>query len=572
MTCASCQAPLDAGVAFCSSCGTAVSAAAPAAARPAAAPMRTYSIGNTITPMRERTGGTLEAGAIFAHRYEVLTLIGEGGMGVVYLTRDMQSGDEVVLKLLHPTLVGGEQAMTRLVKEGLTARKITHKNIVRVHDVGQWEGQPYLTMEHVPGGTLRTWMTTVFHARQLVPFETAVGIVRALAAGLSEAHRMKFIHRDLKPENVLLASDLADGTFNLKILDFGIARAVDAPRSASRGPEGTPFYMAPEQLTAGDSAGPDADIYSLSAMFYELLVKVVPRGGLEKVARIRTDVPDAIDGLFEKGLAQSPLGRFQSVDDFMTALEAVVEAGREGQRREAREREAREAAARGQEAQAAAEAARQQAEVERRRRDAEEQANRKRDDSQRLIDGRQPRSGGWWANLSMTAKAGVIVGTLALMGAANNWYEQQQAATAAAEQQRQWDAAQQREREAAAQAAGEAATRAEAARLAAERQPVRPTTPAAPDAFPDLGGVWVDSSGQEFQVTMRGRTFKGAAMNGVVLDGSFNANWSGSFALRDQFNNVLFQTGDARLRDTGTGYHIDYAGGGRTFFVNHPPH
>jgi hypothetical protein len=90
--------------------------------------------------------------------------------------------------------------------------------------------------------------------------------------------------------------------------------------------------------------------------------------------------------------------------------------------------------------------------------------------------------------------------------------------------------------------------------------------------FQSLGGVWVDSSGQEFQVTMRGRDFRGAAANGVVLEGSFSPNWSGGLALRDQYNNVLFQTADARLRDTGSGYHIDYANGTRTFFVNHPPH
>ena len=177
MTCASCQAPLDGGAAFCSSCGTPVRASAPPATPPPAAPpLRTYSGLNTVAPMRERSGATLPPGAIFAHRYEVLSLIGEGGMGVVYLTRDTQSGDEVVLKLLHPQVVGGEQAVARLIREGLTARKITHKNIVRVYDVGQWEGQPYLTMEHVPGGTLRTWMTSVFHARQLVPFDTAVGV------------------------------------------------------------------------------------------------------------------------------------------------------------------------------------------------------------------------------------------------------------------------------------------------------------------------------------------------------------------------------------------------------------
>ena len=572
MTCASCQAPLADGAAFCSTCGTPIRAAAPASTSAAtpAPPLRTYSGLSTVAPMRERTGATLPPGAIFAHRYEVLSLIGEGGMGVVYLTRDTQSGDEVVLKLLHPQVVGGEQAVARLIREGLTARKITHKNIVRVYDVGQWEGQPFLTMEHVPGGTLRTWMTSVFHARQLVPFETAVGIVRALAAGLGEAHRMKFIHRDLKPENVLLASDLADGAFNLKILDFGIARAVDAPRSAARGPEGTPFYMAPEQLTAGDSAGPDADIYSLSAMFYELLVKVVPRGGRERVAAMRADVPPAIDTLFEKGLAQSPLGRFQSVDDFVAALDAVTQDARA-----VRDREAADAAARARDDERrAAEAARaaaaaEAAEAARRRADE----SRRHDEPQRLVDNKGPETRGWWARQSMAAKAAIIIGTLAFFGGVNAWNEERarQAELLAEERDRQMrEAEAQRVREAAEREAVERAEieRQQAERLAAERA-AQPTRRPAAVNLPPLDGTWYDSQGGGFAVRMNGGAFRGEAQ-GLVMTGTLNADGSGSFTIRDALGNLVRRENNAQLIRTSTGgIHINYENGSRTFWVNH---
>lgn len=524
MTCQKCQAPIAEDDDFCGECGQPT--------RPAPA-LSTFSGQNTVAPMRERVGHVLPKGAVFAQRYEVLSLIGQGGMGVVYLAKDQQSGEEVVLKLLHPNLVGGESAVQRLIREGVTARRITHKNIVRVYDVGHVDGQPYLTMEYVPGGTLRTWMTTIFHGRQLVPFATALGIVRALLAGLGEAHRMQFVHRDLKPENVLLASDLTDGQFNLKILDFGIARAIDAPRTTSGGPIGTPLYMAPEQMTAGDAAGPAADIYSLSAMFYELLVQVVPgQGGWDPVSKARSDVPAGIDRVFERGLARTPLSRFQSVDEFSAALEQVV----------------KDAAASSDLA-ASAEAERQKRaeSMARAQADAERQAADARQRAETLVDGRGPAKN-WWAGLSAQAKAGIVGGAI-VVGLIATWQDDDRPAPGPVQ-------------------------------VDDPVRPVNPVTPVTPEPdppptarpLPPLAGVWAHWDGTRYAIQMNGRGFAGDDRTGWHIEGRFGSDWNATFTLRDPVGNTRqFTDGQLVASPTG-GFHLVYAGGQSVYFVNHNPH
>ncbi len=333
MNCSHCHAPVPVGSTFCPECGT--KAAAPGAAGPAtpATPpggaRGTYSGLSTVAPMREARSSVLAIGAIFANRYEVLRKLGEGGMGVVYVTRDSSTTEEVVLKLIHPDLVAGDEAQQRLMAEGLTARQIRHPNIVAVYDVAQWQGQPYFTMEYVKGGSLRSWMHKQARDGKDVSLATAAGLMKTMLAGLAEAHRMNVVHRDLKPENVLLVSDPVEGRADLKILDFGIARAIDAPRAASSGtgPIGTPYYMAPEQVTSADAVGPPADFYSLSVMLYELLVEALPQARWEPVTKLRPELPKAIDALLEKGLAARPRSRFSNAAEYAGALDAVVQQG-----------------------------------------------------------------------------------------------------------------------------------------------------------------------------------------------------------------------------------------------------
>ncbi len=318
MKCVKCQAPLSGNAAFCPNCGTAT--AAPSGPR-------TYSGLNTVAPMRERSTSVLEAGTLFDGRYQIIPKIVEGGMGIVYVAKDANTRQEIVLKLIHPNLVAGEEALHRLMSEGLTARQIRHPNIVGVFDVSLCEGQAYFTMEYVKGETLRSWMNNAKRSGREISLHAAAGVMKSMLAGVAEAHRLGFIHRDLKPENVLLNGDPDAGDFDLKVLDFGIAKAV-GDVSASGGPVGTEPYMAPEQKTSADAVGPTADVHALSVLFYELLMEAPPLGRWEQVSTSRRDVPKAIDDLLGRGLSARPRNRFASAEEFSAAIDAAVTGAR----------------------------------------------------------------------------------------------------------------------------------------------------------------------------------------------------------------------------------------------------
>ncbi len=284
----------------------------------------------TIGSFSQPSAATLEPGSVFAERYEVISKLGEGGMGVVYLTRDPGADVHVVVKLIHPRLLVGEAAVSRLLAEGRTARAIRHPNIVAVYDVAKWQDQPYFTMEYVPGRTLRSWLVENLADHRDAPLSVVVRLVRAILAGLAEAHRVGVVHRDLKPENVMLVGDPSEDSCTVKILDFGIARAFGTTLASQTGPaqgSGTPFYTAPEQLTSADAVRASADLYSLSVMLYEMLVQVVPQGGRwEPISHARPDVPIAFDALVDKGVSLRPRGRFQSVAEYSAALDEALAA------------------------------------------------------------------------------------------------------------------------------------------------------------------------------------------------------------------------------------------------------
>ena len=326
-----CTAVLPTDAAFCPKCGTKVASPARQQAwQGAGAP--TISGLSTIVPeslLDRRAALSLEPGSLFADRYLVQRHVGTGGMGVVYVAKDRNTGEDIALKLLHPDLVEGEEAMQRLVAEGVTARKIRHPNVVAVYDIGQVDGQPFLAMEYVAGGTLRGWLSRTIQAGREVPVATAVGITKAILAGLGEAHRMGVIHRDLKPENVLLVGDPFEGDFRLKVLDFGIARAVGlATPSSNASTLGTVLYMAPEQRTTAQTAGPAADLYSVTAMLFELLLETPPQGSFEPPSRMRGDVPAALDAVIERGLKLRARDRFPSAEEYSAALDQAMAAPR----------------------------------------------------------------------------------------------------------------------------------------------------------------------------------------------------------------------------------------------------
>lgn len=337
MKCPNCSSEVAADARFCGECGQALKQLGKSlieetpAASPAASPKIDLSGLRTIDDMETKSPRAsnqqmLKPGDVFAGRYEVSQLIGEGGMGVVYRAMDKLTSKEIALKLIRADrLAGGRDAVERLIREGVTSRDIRHPNVVAVYDVGEADGQPYMSMEFLSGQSLRAWTRQRLQTSTDCSMLTAANIIAEILAGLDAAHKAGVVHRDLKPENVMLTSEPGDTGAKLKILDFGVARAAGAGDTGATS-LGTRGYMAPEQITAPDSAQPAADLYSLSVMFYELLVGVLPQGHWQPPSGGRSDVPAAIDKLIERGLANSPRVRPQNVAEYGKALSEAMNA------------------------------------------------------------------------------------------------------------------------------------------------------------------------------------------------------------------------------------------------------
>ena len=206
-------------------------------------------------------------GTLVAGRYRIVSVAGVGGMGVVYRARDEELGVDAALKVLRPDLGSDPAVLERFRSELRLAREVTHKNVVRIHDIGEHEGLRFLTMRYVEGRSL----SEVLEREGPMPPERAVSIVRQVASALGEAHRAGVIHRDLKPGNILL--DAEDAAF---ITDFGVARSLASDGLTRAGAVvGTPDYLSPEQI-AGDPVDGRTDLYALGIVFYEMLTGQLP--------------------------------------------------------------------------------------------------------------------------------------------------------------------------------------------------------------------------------------------------------------------------------------------------------
>lgn len=204
-------------------------------------------------------------GVTLGSRYQILALAGSGTMGTVYRARDLELDEIVALKVLHATLADDASTLERFRREAKLARRITHHNVARVHDIAEHEGLKFLTMEYVEGESL----ASVLRARGALPLAEVRRLARAVCDGLAAAHAAHVVHRDLKPDNILIARD-----GRLAITDFGIARAVvgrDALTRTLGALVGTPAYMAPEQIEDPDNVDLRCDLYAFGAVLFELL-------------------------------------------------------------------------------------------------------------------------------------------------------------------------------------------------------------------------------------------------------------------------------------------------------------
>jgi len=217
-------------------------------------------------------------GTTLAGRYRIVSLLGRGGMGEVYRADDLKLGQPVALKFLPEMLSADGAALTRFHREVRIARQVSHRNVCRVYDIGEVDGQHFLSMEFIKGEELASLLRRIGR----LPADKAVEIARQLCAGLAAAHDNKVLHRDLKPANVMID---ADG--NVRVTDFGLAGlAEEIHRDEVRA--GTPAYMAPEQLE-GAEVTVKSDIYSLGLVLYEVFTgkRAFEAGSIDELLRLR---------------------------------------------------------------------------------------------------------------------------------------------------------------------------------------------------------------------------------------------------------------------------------------------
>jgi tRNA A-37 threonylcarbamoyl transferase component Bud32/HAMP domain-containing protein len=274
-----------------------------------------------VTPTATAAVGVGEhrPGMRLGGRYEIISTLGEGGMGVVYKARDLELRDIVALKMLKPGALQDREQLERLKDEIRLARKITHPNVLRTFDFGEINGTPFISMEFVRGVTLRGLLSESGR----LPYSAGLRIARQFCAGLAAAHEVGVVHRDIKPENLILE---AGG--NAKLMDFGIARPIRRTNPGHTQPGmyvGTPSYSAPEQL-AGEDLDARADIYSAGVMMSEMFCGGLPYGGTTTMeiyrqqlqeepmrpSKLWADIPQQLEEIILRCIARPREVRYQS--------------------------------------------------------------------------------------------------------------------------------------------------------------------------------------------------------------------------------------------------------------------
>jgi eukaryotic-like serine/threonine-protein kinase len=350
MVCGSCGAANPDDVKFCGQCGRGFLSAdqtqtvlleASAGAGPTPASRAQHLTGVMSPPPDTTQGATwatprapltpidFQPGSSFGTRYRIEALLGEGGMGAVYRAYDSELGRTVALKLVRPELATSPQTMQRFKQELLLASKISHKNILRIHDLGDFNGVKFITMAYVEGSDL----AGIIEKTGRLPLERALKFAKQLCAALEAAHSEDVVHRDLKPQNILV--DQADNAY---VSDFGLAKSLEAEATMmTRTGQilGTPRYMSPEQVEAG-VIDHRSDLYSLGLIFYEMFTADVPFRGEstlqlmyqrvnERPKDPRTvcpELPEYVANIILKCLEKDPAKRYQHASEILADLEA----------------------------------------------------------------------------------------------------------------------------------------------------------------------------------------------------------------------------------------------------------
>ncbi|MEO7795768.1 MAG: protein kinase [Thermoanaerobaculia bacterium] len=299
------------------------------------------SISAARTAMTDMVGGgdgvsfdTLSGvgpGTLLGSRFEILSTLGAGGMGVVFKARDRELDDLVALKMLKREVAGDAALVERLKSELKLARKITHPNILRTFDFGEIDGNPFISMEYVRGLTLRAML----ERSGRLPYSAGLRLARQLTSGLAAAHALAIIHRDIKPENISL-----DSQGNAKLMDFGLARPVTrlTPGQTQAGfIVGTPHYLAPEQLE-GKEPDQRADVYACGVVLFEVFTGKLPFGGnnlMEIISKhlreapaapheFWPEIPPALEQLLLRCLEKNPAARYADAAALVVELDKLT--------------------------------------------------------------------------------------------------------------------------------------------------------------------------------------------------------------------------------------------------------
>jgi tetratricopeptide (TPR) repeat protein/predicted Ser/Thr protein kinase len=278
-----------------------------------------------------RTGSrvilSLEAGDVLGGRYEIMQLLGEGGMGSVYKAMDRELDRPVALKLIRPELAANPAILARFKQELLLAHQVTHRNVIRIYDLGDADGVKFITMEFVEGDDLRT---LIREHKKFSP-EEAVEIIQQVCRALEAAHAVGIIHRDLKPQNIM-----RDKSGRILVMDFGLARTLGGDGMTQTGAlVGTMEYMSPEQALAKD-LDQRSDLFSMGLILYELLAGVTPFKAESAVASLLKrnseraipvsdhdgTIPRALSNIVSKCLERDPAARYQNAAEMLRDLEA----------------------------------------------------------------------------------------------------------------------------------------------------------------------------------------------------------------------------------------------------------
>jgi len=263
-------------------------------------------------------------------RYKIKSKVGESGMADFYLAYDTNFERDVTIKAIKPVLLHSDPTFRQRFERGAKIiAQLEHPSIVPIYDVGEHDGQPYLVMRYMSGGSLADRI----RSSGTIPLEDAINIIEQIAPGLDEAHAKGFVHRDIKPRNIVF-----DNNGKPYISDFGIARLARSknPNITEEGIIGTPAYMSPEQA-GGENVDGRSDIYALGIVLYEMLTGRVPyddttpigiafkhiQAPLPRILDVNPNLPREIDGIIQKAMAKNPDDRYPTAQELVDALKSL---------------------------------------------------------------------------------------------------------------------------------------------------------------------------------------------------------------------------------------------------------